>query len=73
MAVEVVKRGELPGNRKYKGTCGYCQTQIKCIQSDGKLVAARDQRDGDRLEVKCPVCAKNINAYADYGTSYMDR
>lgn len=34
MAIEVVKMGKLPEEKKYRGTCNHCGTVIEAIRDD---------------------------------------
>lgn len=56
--MEIIERGEPPDERKYTGRCFTCKTKVKFRQSEA--TAHYDQRDGNYLEVKCPVCGKPI-------------
>lgn len=58
MAIEIVHRGALPEDKKYEGKCSYCRTVIAFKRADARYVC--DQRDGDYLEVQCPVCSRPI-------------
>jgi endogenous inhibitor of DNA gyrase (YacG/DUF329 family) len=74
--MEIIKRGTLPSERQYSGTCSTCGTQVKFKEGEARFHS--DQRDGDFITVDCPVCGKII-----YGTllkeyhrgpgNYMDR
>lgn len=58
MAIEIVYRGALPEAKKYEGACKYCRTVITFKREDARYRC--DQRDGDYLEVQCPVCSRPI-------------
>lgn len=61
MAVEILKRGELPAKQVFMGSCFYCKTEVRCAREDG--VFSSDQRDGDMLKIDCPVCHHQMWAY----------
>jgi len=71
MAIEIISRGQLPGKKPYQGTCSYCKTKIKCLQEDGIVIPAYDQRDGPSLAVECPECKATITAYPLRGGSLI--
>lgn len=62
MAIQVIKQGILPENRKFKGSCNNCKCEIICSYNDGKY--SNSQRDGSYLIVKCPTtgCTAEICA-----------
>jgi len=56
--LEIIKRGVSPGAKQYEGRCQPCGTTVRFLRDDARFVA--DQRDGDALIVKCPVCGEDI-------------
>lgn len=54
MAIEIIRKGTPPAERKYKTTCPNCKTTFSFLQKDTSYKG--DQRDGDYLAVDCPVC-----------------
>lgn len=58
MLVEVLKRGESPGNRVYEVTCRVCHSELRFKEFEGEY--HRDQRDGDFLSIQCPVCKRPV-------------
>lgn len=58
--MEIIERGELPEEREFTTRCGYCKTLFKFKQNEGKI------KDGFRdvayIEVKCPLCGKEVTA-----------
>ena len=54
--MKIIKRGKKPEERVYRVTCEYCETVFEFVKKEAKYVS--DERDGDALEVKCPVCKK---------------
>lgn len=55
MAIKILKQGRLPEEVTYKFSCGHCKTEFTAQVKDGKL--CYDQRNGNWVEVACPVCA----------------
>ncbi len=56
--MRIMKHGTAPGDNKHRATCRNCGTKIEFMQSEAAYVA--DQRDGDYLRIKCPVCPRDI-------------
>ena len=56
--MEIIERGTLPSDRVHEGRCDTCRTKVRFKQSEAKYVP--DQRDGDFLQVGCPVCGQTI-------------
>lgn len=54
--VEILYRGLPPQEREYTYTCPNCATRFRFKRSEAKYIS--DQRDGDTLEIPCPVCPK---------------
>lgn len=60
MAVEVVRPGQLPTERRMAGTCDYCKCEVRCLQGDAREEASgRNETD---YRVDCPTagCGKRI-------------
>lgn len=56
---EILKRGELPEERKYQGTCSNCKSEIRFGHSE--VHHSYDQRDGGSIfKATCPVCQKDM-------------
>lgn len=53
--MEILKRGELPGDRKWEGGCTSCLSEATAVRSELKNVVD-DQRDGPHAREECPVC-----------------
>jgi len=72
MTIEIIKKGALPGEKKYRTTCNNCRTEFTFQAKDARR--SSDQRDGDALIVKCPLegCGKDVWAQAGF-TSWNDR
>lgn len=62
MAIEVIKVGTVPENRRVVGTCSNCHSALRWQAKDG--VDKSDQREGDYNEVTCPVCGQKV--YGSY-------
>lgn len=52
--MKIIKKGVKMCDRLYKMECGDCGTVFEFKEKEGKVVY--DQRDGDYIEIKCPVC-----------------
>ena len=50
--------GKAFGDPLHRATCPGCGTKIEFLQGEAKHV--NDQRDGDYLEIQCPVCPRRI-------------
>ncbi len=57
--MHIIKRGTPPQEREYEATCRNCRTEVRFQQSEGTVTY--DQRDGDFVTVKCPVCGQPIH------------
>ena len=56
--MEIIKKGKNPSDNEYTGECLNCGTKVKFKRHEGKL--HNDQRDGDCVEVICPLCKNSI-------------
>lgn len=63
MAIEVIRRGNLPENDQFDVKCNHCKSEIRFLRSDARLTS--DQRDGDFLKVDCPVCNHAVHVAAN--------
>lgn len=54
MAIEIIKRGQIPEEKKYRGCCSNCRTEFSFQQKDAKV--SHDLRDGSFMTIACPVC-----------------
>jgi ribosomal protein S27E len=61
--VEVITRRTPPNDRVYEVTCTTCKSDLRFKRQEGELL--RDQRDGDFLEIKCPVCEDRVTCGVD--------
>jgi hypothetical protein len=63
MSVVITKRGSLPKDEKFRGTCSHCHTDFLCNRSDGTY--ADYQKDGAFLRLTCPLpgCENAVIAY----------
>lgn len=52
MAIEILKKGQLPFEKRYRGTCDRCGTVIQAIQSD-LYYRANGYNDG-AWSTRCP-------------------
>lgn len=58
---EILKRGELPEERKYQGTCSNCKSEIRFGHGEVNHSHSYDPRDGVSIfEATCPVCSKKM-------------
>lgn len=56
--MKIIKQGTLPKDRSYTTTCDNCDTKFSFKRSEGKYTL--DQRDGEWIEIKCPLCKERI-------------
>ena len=59
MAIEIIKRGTSPENKKYKLTCARCKTVFSFLASDAKLTTDRNE---SVLIINCPECGNTCGA-----------
>ncbi len=57
--VEIIKRGMLPGDVKFKSTCSNCKTEFSFTRSEATDGSGCDQRDAGLLKISCPVCNRD--------------
>lgn len=62
--MKIIKQGQLPEDKIWRGKCHYCKTEYECTLKDGKIT--HDQRDGSFLRVTCPFCKKEAFAYESH-------
>jgi uncharacterized protein with PIN domain len=55
--MKIIKQGELPEEKEYSATCSNCKTEFEFLRKEGKVHF--DQRDGNSVVVKCPLCQKS--------------
>ncbi len=58
MTIEIIKRGERPGDKIYEAECSHCKTEYRFQKADAKLNF--DQRGGDFLSFRCKVCGEQV-------------
>ncbi len=56
--MKVIKEGTKPEETPRKATCRHCKSKLEFTRQDGRIVY--DQRDGNALVVKCPVCDNEL-------------
>lgn len=57
--MRIIKRGFIPENYVFQATCGHCKTEVEFEANEAKRT--NDQREGDFLTVKCPLCGRDIH------------
>jgi endogenous inhibitor of DNA gyrase (YacG/DUF329 family) len=57
--MKILKRGKRPEDKVYRAECNNCGTEVEFKYTEAKHTF--DQRDGDFLTVKCPVCKQPIH------------
>jgi len=57
--VEIISKGIPDAERKYFATCSKCKTSFSFKKGEARLVY--DRRDGNYLEIACPVCPRICN------------
>ncbi len=55
--MKILKKGTPETERVFHGSCR-CGTEVEFKQREGKVTY--DQRDGDFIEVACPICQNRI-------------
>ncbi|MDC2859041.1 hypothetical protein [Delftia sp. DT-2] len=63
--MKIIKQGQPPETRTYQCTCRECATVFEFEQREAKFVF--DQRDGDFLQINCPVCGTQCTKAASKG------
>lgn len=58
--MKILYRGTKPSETVHRATCSTCKSQIEFQRHEGKI--NNDQRDGNTIEVDCPVCETKIFA-----------
>jgi len=54
--MKITKKGTLPSERVWKGTCQQCRSEIEAVESEMTHIT-HDQREGGYFSwEKCPVC-----------------
>ena len=56
--MKVIKQGQKPENKVYRGACRTCHTEVEFEQREAEYKV--DQRDGDYLSIRCPTCSSAI-------------
>jgi len=59
--MEIIKQGTPPSEKVYEAECRKCKSVFRFKQLEGKITY--DQRDGDFITVKCPVCGESVHKY----------
>lgn len=57
--MEIIKKGTPPEEKIYEAECSKCKSVLRFKQSEGKITY--DQRDGNLITVKCPVCGESVH------------
>lgn len=58
MAIEVVKKGTPPMDKKYEGDCNNCKSTLRFLRSDVKQESS--PKNECYYIFKCPVCKKDL-------------
>lgn len=69
--VDIIEKGELPGEKLYETTCSNCKTRFRFKKDEAKV--NYDQREGDYLSIACPLtgCNKTVTVDIDsYNRQY---
>lgn len=56
--VEIIKAGKKPEDKVITTTCKHCATKFRFKVSEARM--SFDQRDGDALVIKCPLCSQSV-------------
>jgi len=57
--MRIIKRGQIPKDKVYQGTCTYCKTTV--VGTSAELLIRVD-RDEEVIHASCPVCEKKTLA-----------
>lgn len=60
--MKIIHLGKRPEDKIYRAGCVRCETVVEFQATEA--VYRHDQRDGDFLQVPCPVCGSTINKAA---------
>jgi hypothetical protein len=52
--MKIIKEGKMPEERIYKHVCITCGTVFEFAKKEAQYIL--DQRDGDSLQISCPIC-----------------
>ncbi len=61
--MKIISKGRKPEEKEYRVTCDDCDTVFEFKKREAQYVS--DQRDGDALKIKCPVCNRMVWTVAD--------
>lgn len=56
--MKVLRQGVRPEEKTHQVTCTNCKSELEFQQHEATIHS--DQREGDWMEIKCPVCAAKI-------------
>jgi hypothetical protein len=70
--VEIIRKGELPGEKIYETTCTNCKTRFRFKKKEARF--SSDQRDGNALIIRCPLegCNNDCWVTTNEQTKYHD-
>lgn len=57
--MKIIKKGIPPEKREYTGECSNCDTVFEFERGEARYTS--DQRDGDFLQISCPVCSHTVS------------
>ena len=61
--MKVLSRGVIPKEKDIQMSCLRCDSEFEFKQSDPEVTIHYDQRDGNSMQFKCPVCSHNLVRY----------
>lgn len=61
--MKIIKQGQPPSSRIYRFTCTSCETVFEAERSECEQI--QDFRDGDFVQIYCPVCKVRCTKSAD--------
>jgi RNase P subunit RPR2 len=56
--VKITKVGSRPEDKEYRASCRNCKSEVEFRRNEAEYIS--DQRDGDFLSVRCPICGNLI-------------
>ncbi len=59
--MRIIKQGQLISDQLFEATCRTCGTEIEFARKEAENIF--DQREGDYLQIDCPLCNSMIYKY----------
>ena len=65
MAIQIIKQGRLPEEKRWSFCCRNCDTEFTAHTRDGQHYF-KNQKEGEGLSVSCPLCNKQVTSQTEY-------